>query len=82
MDYETYQEKFLKNSTKNVTVKFRRARQIHTHDKTSICPECGTKTTIDMDRGEIYCDGCGLVVKASIPYVGVRKVSYPYGILL
>lgn len=83
MDYNTYEEKFLKEYHKiKPLTSFRRAQLKYTYDKTSICPRCGTKTIVDLDKAEIYCPDCGLVVKASIEYVGNRQVSYPYGLLL
>jgi len=79
MDYQTYEKKFLK---KIQLVSFRRARLIPTNENTSRCPECGAKTILDMDRGERYCRNCGLVVKASIHYVGNKYIDDPYGTLL
>ena len=81
MDYLEYQKKFL-SKFKISMVSFRRARLIPTNENTSKCPSCGAKTKIDMDRGEIYCTQCGLIVKCSIKYTGIHKVNPPYGILL
>ena len=46
------------------------------------CPECGADTITDLDKAEIYCHDCGLIVKASIEYVGNKRLIYPYGVLL
>ena len=79
MDYQTYEKKFLK---KIQLVSIRRARLIPTNENTSRCPECGAKTKTDMNRGEIYCTDCGLIVKASIHYSGNKYIDDPYGTLL
>lgn len=81
MDYQTYEKKFLKKFKISI-VSFRRARLIPNNENTSRCPECGAKTILDMDRGERYCRNCGLVVKASIHYVGNKYIDDPYGTLL
>lgn len=60
----------------------RRAKVHPNTEDTTTCPECGAETITDLDKCEIYCHDCGLVVKASIEYVGNRKICYPYGILL
>ena len=60
----------------------RRAKLQANNEDTSICPECGAKTVTDLDKCEIYCPDCGLIVKASISYVGVKFIQYPYGTLL
>ncbi len=32
-----------------------------------ICPECGSQTVVrDKERGEVYCVGCGLVIKENL----------------
>ena len=84
MDYETYTTIFLRDyhKRKRLVEKYRRAQRRPSYDKVSICPECGTETVKDLDRAEIYCPSCGLIVKASIDYVGIYKVSYPFGLLL
>lgn len=86
MDYETYHEKFLQQFTEklnqDVLTDFRRARLIYTHENSSICPDCGAITKLDMEHGEKYCTKCGLIVKSSIHYSGVKKIHSPYGTLL
>ena len=83
MDQYDYCLKFLKKYlNESVTLNLRRAKLQPNKEKIGICPECGAQTRIDMGRAEIYCTDCGLVVKASIPYAGVKKVNYPYGTLL
>ena len=83
MDQQDYIEKFLKKFKEQYNVNgFRRAPLHYTYEKTGTCPECGAKTVTDMDRAEIYCTCCGLIVKASIPYVGNKQVKYLYGTLL
>ena len=68
---------------RNVTYKkYRRAKLHPNNENTEICPNCGAETITDLDRCEIYCSSCGLVIKASIEYVGVKKLLYPYGTLL
>jgi hypothetical protein len=62
--------------------KYRRAKLHRNNENQEICPECGAETITDLDRCEIYCTDCGLVVKASISYVGNRFILYPYGTLL
>ena len=81
MDYQTYEKKFLKKFKISI-VSFRRARLLTNNENISKCPECHGATRLDMDNGEIYCTDCGLIVKASIKYVGLKKIEYPYGILL
>lgn len=85
MDFTTYQEKFLKEFyEKNIGLsdEFRRALIIPSHVNINRCPDCGAKTKIDRAHGEIYCQDCGLIVRASIMYVGNMEVVYPYGLLL
>lgn len=60
----------------------KRAKIRTTDEDTSKCPYCGADTVTDNDKAEIYCHDCGLVVKASIEYVGNKRLMYPYGILL
>ena len=60
----------------------RRAQLISNEENTDICPECGAKTIADMDKAEMYCNDCGLVVKASIHYSGVKHIHHHYGTLL
>ncbi len=79
MDYSEYEKKFLHTFQQ---VSFRRARLLTNNENISKCPECHGATRLDMDNGEIYCTDCGLIVKASIKYVGLKKIEYPYGILL
>lgn len=62
--------------------KYRRAKLHPTNEDTNTCPKCGAETITDLDKCEIYCHDCGLIVKASISYVGVKRVCYPYGTLL
>ena len=45
-------------------------------NETEICPECGANTQYDEDKAEIYCTDCGLVVKASIHYSGVKHIHH------
>lgn len=82
MDQYQYCLKFLNEYLKDVTYNNRRAKLHPNIEKTGICPSCGAKTKTDLDKAEIYCTDCGLVVKASIPYVGNKKIDYPYGTLL
>lgn len=75
----------MKNTTpKNRVIisKHRRAKLIPNNETPEICPQCGAETVTDMDKAEIYCPDCGLVVKASIPYVGNKQIIYPFGTLL
>jgi transcription elongation factor Elf1 len=83
MDQYDYCLKFLNKylKTENVTSN-RRAKLHRNKEKIGKCPECGAETITDMDKAEIYCKDCGLVVKASIPYSGVKHINYPYGTLL
>lgn len=60
----------------------RRAKLQPNTEDTTICPKCGAETITDNNKAEIYCKDCGLIVKASISYVGNRKLDYPYGTLL
>lgn len=62
--------------------KYRRAKLHPNNENLETCPDCGAETITDLDRCEIYCHDCGLIVKASISYVGVKRVCYPYGTLL
>lgn len=83
MDQQEYENKFLKKFKEQFNVNdIRRASLHYTYEKVSTCPECGAHTEYDMDKAEIYCKDCGLVVKASIYYVGNHRIIYPYGILL
>lgn len=84
MDFEKYNDKFLKEYLQfnKYKVVYRRAKLHRVTEDTSICPDCGAETRVDMDRCEAYCKECGLVTQATIPYVGVKKVSYMYGLLL
>lgn len=83
MDQYQYCLKFLNEYLKNGNVTLNRRAKLHPNtEKTGICPSCGAKTKTDLDKAEIYCTDCGLVVKASIPYVGNKKINYPYGTLL
>ena len=83
MDIQTYNEKFLKEFKKTLSVdEFRRAQLIPTYEKTSKCPKCGADMKIDLEHMELYCTNCGFISKASIYYVGVCRIDYPYGILL
>lgn len=83
MDQYDYCLKFLNKYLKNESViGYRRARLHRNNEKLGICPECGAHTEYDMDKAEIYCTDCGLIVKASISYVGTKQVIYPYGTLL
>ena len=43
------------------------------------CPECGNALNTTEDNDETFCDACGLIVSASIEYVGVLKIDLPYG---
>ena len=81
MDYQTYEKKFL-YKFKIRLVSHRRARLIKNNETVHKCPECGAKTKIDLDRAERYCTQCGLIVKASIHYVGNTYIDDPYGTLL
>ena len=85
MDFEKYNDKFLKEYlqfNRHKRLIYRRAKHYRVTDDTETCPECGADTITDMDRCEIYCKECGLVTQATIPYVGLRKVNYKYGLLL
>ena len=61
---------------------YKRAKIYPNTEDTTICPYCGATTITDHDKMEIYCQDCGLIVKASIPYVGNRFINYPYGTIL
>ena len=82
MDQYDYCIKFLNKYLNEDVTNTRRAKLHPNTEKVGLCPECGAKTVIDKDKAEIYCKDCGLVVKASIPYVGNRIIKYPYGTLL
>ncbi len=83
MDQYDYCLKFLNKylKTESITLN-RRAKLYPNKEKIGICPECGAKTIKDMDKAEIYCKDCGLIVKASIRYVGNKQINYPFGTLL
>ena len=81
MDYLEYHKRFLAKF-KLTLISNRRARLIRTNENPNKCPSCGAETKLDMDRGEIYCTCCGLIVKCSIKHSGVHKLNPPYGILL
>lgn len=57
----------------------KRAKIIRVQEDTTSCPNCQSETTTDYHRAETYCTGCGLVVSATINYVGLRHVHYEYG---
>lgn len=84
MDYDEYKEKFLEKFLEKYSVLIgnRRAQLIPNEENPDICPECGANTKYDQDKAEIYCNDCGLVVKASIPYSGNKHIHHHYGILL
>lgn len=42
------------------------------------CPECNSEELLDGEA-ERYCSKCGLVVTASIEYVGLERIILPYG---
>ena len=42
------------------------------------CPECNSDKLVDGEA-ERYCSKCGLVVTASIEYVGLKHIILPYG---
>jgi len=47
------------------------------------CPECKTDTVRhDEEHCLDYCTKCGLVTRASLEYVGLRKADYKYNILI
>ena len=48
----------------------------------NICPECYSELTTTEDEDETICTSCGLIEQATILYVGVQKIKYPYGLLL
>lgn len=70
------------NLIKRTNWKIRRAQLIPNEENPDICPECGANTKYDQDKAEICCNDCGLVVKASIPYSGIKHIHHHYGILL
>ena len=85
MDFEKYNDKFLKeylqfNQHKRVV--YRRAKLHRVTEDTSVCPECGANTEQDLEHMETYCKECGLITQATIMYVGVKKINYPYGLHL
>ena len=85
MDFEKYNDKFLKEYlqfNKHKRVVYRRAKLHRIQEDTSKCPECGASTIIDLEHMETYCTQCGLVCQATIPYVGIKKINYHYGLLL
>ena len=84
MNPEEYNDIFLKEylKFKKPRLVYRRAKLVRVDEDTSVCPECGALTETDYEHAETYCTGCGLVVQATIEYVGVRKVKYPYGTLI
>ena len=85
MDFEKYNDKFLKEYlqfNRHKRVVYRRAKLHQIKEDTTVCPECGAKLETDYWHAESYCEECGLVCQATIEYVGIRKVSYPYGLLI
>lgn len=83
MDFEKYNDKFLKEYLRfnKKRIVYRRAKLYRVNEDTSVCPECGARTETDMEHAETYCTSCGLVTSATIPYVGNRRIKYPYGLL-
>ena len=57
----------------------KRAKIIRIQEDTTSCPHCHNETTTDHHRAETYCTECGLVVSATIDYVGLRRIHYEYG---
>ena len=85
MDFEKYNDKFLEEYlrfNKPRLVSYRRAKLDRVTDDTTVCPECGAKIETDYLHAETHCTRCGLVTQATIEYVGLRKIIYPYGLLL
>ena len=84
MDFEKYNDKFLKEylQFKHKRVVYRRAKLHRIQEDTTTCPECGAKTEQDLEHMETYCTKCGLVTQATIQYIGIEKVTYPYGLHL
>ena len=46
------------------------------------CPECKNEIIHDEEHCLDYCKKCGLVTRASTPYVAGTKIEYPYSILI
>ena len=85
MDFEKYNDKFLEEYlrfNKPRLVSYRRAKIDRVEDDTTVCPECGAETKTDYEHAETHCTECGLVTQATIEYVGIRRIKYPYGLLL
>ena len=57
----------------------KRAKTIRVQEDTTSCPHCKAETKYDENHNETYCTKCGLIVSASIEYVGLRKAFYEYG---
>lgn len=84
MDFEKYNDKFLKEylKFKKTSVVNRRAKLHRINDNINVCPDCGAETRTDYEHAETYCTECGLITQATIEYVGNKKIKYPYGLLL
>lgn len=80
LDLTVYKEKFLKEFQVD-TEDLKRAEVIRVHENRRKCPNCKSYNTLttDYDRAETYCEACGLITSASIPYVGLRKIHYKHG---
>ena len=46
------------------------------------CPECKKPVKHDEEHCLDYCTHCGLITRASTPYIAGIKIKYPYSILI
>ena len=76
-DEEDSQEKKKKKKKKKPIRKPWRARI-----NFSKCPECKNKVIHDEEHALDYCTHCGLITRASLEYIGLRKAKHPYHITL
>jgi len=60
----------------------KRAKIIRAELNFDKCPECKGRVIHNEEHCLDYCTECGLVTRASIEYVGLRKADYPYKILI
>jgi len=44
----------------------------------TICPECDHEILPIDEYDEIVCPECGLVCNGTIPYVGLKKIDFPF----
>ena len=66
----------------NIPQKRKRAKVLTTDINFQECPECKNNIIHDEEHCLDYCPECGLVTRASLEYVGLRKAKYPYNLLI